>query len=69
MQTTVTNNNDYRINVEIPGVTDVNQVRNLIGTTAQLTFWEQIASSSAKLEFSRLHSLNILGRNSIFKKN
>jgi len=49
VQTTVTNNNDYRINVEIPGVTDVNQVRNLIGTTAQLSFWEEISSSAAKL--------------------
>lgn len=49
VQTTVTNNNDYRINVEIPGVTDVNQVRSLIGTTAQLNFWEQVASSAAKL--------------------
>jgi len=46
---TVVTNNDYRMNVEIPGITDVNQVRSLIGTTAQLTFWEQIASSSAKL--------------------
>ena len=49
VQTTITNNNDYRINVEIPGVTDVNQVRNLIGTTAQLNFWEEISSSAAKL--------------------
>jgi preprotein translocase subunit SecD len=49
VQTTVTNNNDYRINVEIPGVTDVNQVRNLIGTTAQLNFWEEISSSAAAL--------------------
>ena len=44
VQTSVTNNNDYRIIVEIPGVTDVNQIRNLIGTTAQLTFWEQVGS-------------------------
>jgi preprotein translocase subunit SecD len=49
VQTSVTNNNDYRINVEIPGVTDVNQIKNLIGTTAQLSFWEEIASSAAKL--------------------
>jgi preprotein translocase subunit SecD len=49
VQTAVTNNNDYRINVEIPGITDVNQVRTLIGTTAQLNFWEEIASSAAKL--------------------
>ena len=49
VQTSVANNNDYRIIVEIPGITDVNQVKSLIGTTAQLTFWEEIASSSAKL--------------------
>jgi preprotein translocase subunit SecD len=49
VQTSVANNNDYRINVEIPGVTDVNKVRTLIGTTAQLNFWEEISSSAAKL--------------------
>lgn len=48
VQTVNINNSDYRINVEIPGITDVNEVRNLVGTTAQLTFWEEIASSSAK---------------------
>ncbi len=49
VKTSITNNNDYRIIVEIPGVTDVNQVRDLIGTTAQLNFWEEIASSAAKI--------------------
>jgi len=39
---------DFRIIVELPGLTDVNQVRQLIGTTAQLSFWEQDASASAK---------------------
>lgn len=34
-------NNDYRIIVEIPGVTDVDQAVSLIGTTAQLSFWEE----------------------------
>ena len=48
VQTSVVNN-DYRIIVELPGLTDVNQVRDLIGTTAQLTFWEEVpATSSAK---------------------
>lgn len=53
---TARTNNDYRIIVEIPGITDVNQAVNLIGTTAKLTFWEdttstpgQIASPSATL--------------------
>ncbi len=47
VQTSVTGN-DYRIIVELPGLTDTNKVKELIGTTAQLTFWEQDASSSAK---------------------
>lgn len=45
-------NNDYRILVEIPGVTDVNQAVNLVGKTAKLTFWEgsgtPIASQAAQ---------------------
>lgn len=40
---------DYRVIVEIPGVTDVNQALNLIGTTAKLSFWEEGASGSAQL--------------------
>jgi preprotein translocase subunit SecD len=43
---------DYRILVEIPGVTDTNAAINLIGTTAKLTFWEDGASGSAKLASS-----------------
>jgi preprotein translocase subunit SecD len=39
---------DYRIIAEIPGVTDANAAINLIGKTAKLTFWEDIASDSAK---------------------
>lgn len=64
VQTSVANNNDYRIVVEIPGLTDVNQIRNLIGTTAQLTFWEEVASSSAKIASPNI--INISGTN--FKK-
>lgn len=58
VQTSVTNNNDYRVIVEIPGITDVNQVRSLIGTTAQLSFWEEIASSSAKTASSDIVNFN-----------
>ena len=47
IQTSIVNE-DFRIIVELPGLTDINQVRNLIGTTAQLTFWEE-ASSSANI--------------------
>ncbi|HYM64889.1 MAG TPA: hypothetical protein VES68_00165, partial [Candidatus Sulfotelmatobacter sp.] len=48
VQTSVVGDKDYRIIVELPGLTDVNQVRALIGTTAQLAFWEETASPSAK---------------------
>ncbi|HYK08138.1 MAG TPA: protein translocase subunit SecD [Candidatus Eisenbacteria bacterium] len=39
-------NGDYRIIVELPGV-NVEQAVQLVGTTAQLTFWEPVASTSA----------------------
>ncbi len=45
---TAKTNSDYRIIVELPGVTDVNAAVSLIGRTAKLTFWEEGASSSAK---------------------
>lgn len=38
-------NKDYRIIVEIPGVTDVNQAVELVGRTAKLTFWESFDSA------------------------
>jgi preprotein translocase subunit SecD len=37
---TIRTGDDYRIIVELPGVTDVNQAIELIGKTAQLSFWE-----------------------------
>ncbi len=49
VQTSVAGNNDYRVIVDLPGLTDINQVRSLIGTTAQLSFWEEVASGSAKV--------------------
>lgn len=52
VQTSVAGNNDYRIIVDLPGLTDINQVRSLIGTTAQLSFWEEVASGSAKIASS-----------------
>lgn len=33
--------NDYRIVIDLPGATNVDQALNLIGTTAQLSFWEE----------------------------
>ncbi len=38
---------DYRILVDIPGITDVNQAVSLVGKTAQLTFWESSNSKPA----------------------
>ncbi len=49
---TAISGSDYRIIVELPGITDIEQVKSLIGTTAQLTFWEQVASTSANLDAS-----------------
>ncbi|MDP3726958.1 MAG: hypothetical protein Q8Q96_01415, partial [bacterium] len=42
-------NGEYRIIVELPGVSDINQATALIGTTAQLSFWEPGATASAAL--------------------
>lgn len=44
-------NNDYRIIVELPGVTDINEARSLVGTTAQLEFRElsDTATDAAEL--------------------
>ncbi len=39
-------NNDYRLIVDLPGVS-TEQALSLIGTTAQLSFWEAVASGSA----------------------
>ncbi len=38
---------DYRIIVEIPGVTDANTAIGLIGRTAKLSFWEDTAAADA----------------------
>ncbi|HEX8966023.1 MAG TPA: protein translocase subunit SecD [Patescibacteria group bacterium] len=40
--------NDYRLIVDLPGINE-NQAVSLIGTTAQLSFWQQGASGSGKL--------------------
>ncbi len=41
-------NGESRIIVDLPGVSNLNQAISLIGTTAQLSFWEEGASGSAK---------------------
>ncbi len=49
VQTSILANGESRIIVELPGVTDLSQARSIVGTTAQLSFWEQGATGSAKL--------------------
>jgi preprotein translocase subunit SecD len=45
--------NEYRIIIDLPGATELNQALDLIGKTAQLTFWEEgqekIATADAML--------------------
>ncbi len=53
-------NNTARIIVEIPGIADVDNAINLIGTTAQLTFWEKASSSSATLLSEKVASPSAL---------
>lgn len=46
-------NQDYRIIVELPGITDLSEAVKLVGKTAKLTFWEEgAASTSAQLNFN-----------------
>jgi len=45
---TAISGNDYRVIVELPGV-NTNQAKNIIGTTAQLSFWEKTSTSAAIL--------------------
>src|SRR6266403_2897384 len=52
-------NKDYRIIVEIPGVSDVNEAVKLVGKTAKLSFWEAGASDSAKLSPEEIIKLAI----------
>lgn len=56
-------NNDYRIIVEIPGVTDVNQAVNLIGKTAKLEFRELVetATPSAFIFAQNTRSIGLSG--------
>jgi preprotein translocase subunit SecD len=51
-------NDESRIIVELPGITDINQAINLIGQTANLTFWEQTATISAEIATSSAYPIN-----------
>ncbi|MCL6096422.1 MAG: protein translocase subunit SecD [Patescibacteria group bacterium] len=59
VQTSTLANGESRIIVELPGVTDLNQARNIVGTTAQLSFWEEGATGSAKIASSSALPLGI----------
>lgn len=59
-------NNDYRIVVELPGVTDVNSAVSLIGKTAQLTFWED-SSATPSAKIATDSALFPIGITSIFQ--
>lgn len=59
---TATVNNDYRVIVEIPGVTDVNQALSLVGTTAKLEFRElSNASPSALITYETTKPTGLTG--------
>ncbi len=55
---TVKVNNDRRIIVELPGITNVVDAINLIGQTAQLSFWEKTATVSAEISTSSAYPIN-----------
>ncbi|MBI4089595.1 MAG: protein translocase subunit SecD [Candidatus Levybacteria bacterium] len=56
---TAVSGSDYRIIVELPGV-NINQARNIIGTTAELSFWESAASGSAKIASPSAYPLGVV---------
>ena len=64
-------NDQSRIIVELPGVTDINQAINLIGQTAQLSFWEQTEEVSDEVATSSAYPINaqLIGIGSIQKTN
>ncbi len=51
-------NDQYRIIVELPGVTDINQAISLIGQTAKLSFWEQDLNVSQDTATSGAYPIN-----------
>lgn len=51
---------EYRIIVELPGLSDIDQALDVIGRTAQLTFWEESTTPSAS------ESALPIGMNQIF---
>lgn len=62
---TATQGNDYRIIVELPGV-NITQAKSILGKTAQLSFWETTASSSAISIKSQLDLQTLLATQSAY---
>jgi len=62
---TVKSGNIYRINVDLPGITNIEEAVRLIGQTAQLNFTEEasgeatIASGAAYFKFTGLNGKNV----------
>lgn len=56
---TAVSGNDYRVIVELPGV-NIDQAKSIIGTTAQLSFWELGSTDSAKIASPSAYPLGIL---------
>ncbi len=59
VQTSTLSTGQSRIIVELPGISDLNQARSIVGTTAKLSFWEEGASGSAKIASSSALPLGI----------
>lgn len=53
-------NNESRIIVDLPGVTDIEQAISLVGQTAQLSFWESGASEAGKLASPSAYPLGVI---------
>lgn len=51
-------NNDSRIIVELPGVTNVEEAINLVGATAKMTFWERTDKLNPKEATSSAYPIN-----------
>jgi len=62
---TAISGNDYRVIVELPGV-NIDQAKNIIGTTAQLSFWEQTATSSPVLVKSQKEFMSLVATQSAY---
>jgi preprotein translocase subunit SecD len=60
---TAKTDNDYRLIVELPGITDINQAVSLVGTTAKLEFrgLKPEASQSAYLTYDKTTDIGLSG--------